>query len=126
ARDALAAQFVLDEIAKKEELGVDESELSGHIMRRAQQSGIQPEVFAQQVMQAGQVPMLVSEVVRGKALAMVVESAEVKDASGNLVDLKNLQPDGTVGEPAPDAGSDAGSDAGATADQDGESDSDRQ
>ncbi|MGH3384832.1 MAG: trigger factor [Nocardioidaceae bacterium] len=119
ARDALAAQFVLDEIAKKEELGVDESELSGHIMRRAQQSGMQPEVFAQQVMQAGQVPMLVSEVVRGKALAMVVESAEVKDASGNLIDLKNLQPDGTVGEPAADAGSDAGSDA-------GESDSEQQ
>ncbi|MGH3356373.1 MAG: trigger factor [Nocardioidaceae bacterium] len=99
ARDALAAQFVLDEIATREELGVEENELTQHIVRRAQQSGMQPEQFAQQVMQAGQVPLLVSEVVRGKALALVVESAEVKDASGNVLDLKNLQPDGTFADP---------------------------
>jgi trigger factor len=28
-----------------------------------------------------------------------VESATVKDASGNVLDLKNLRPDGTLGEP---------------------------
>ncbi|MGI8645458.1 MAG: trigger factor, partial [Nocardioides sp.] len=38
-RDAVAAQFILDEIAKKEELGVDQNELSQHLVRRAQQSG---------------------------------------------------------------------------------------
>ncbi|MDQ4085118.1 MAG: trigger factor [Actinomycetota bacterium] len=99
ARDALAAQFVLDEIAKKEELGVEEAELTQHIVRRAQQSGMQPEQFAQQVMQAGQVPLLVNEVVRGKALAVVVESAVVKDTDGNVVELKNLQPDGSYADP---------------------------
>ncbi len=99
ARDALAAQFVLDEIAKKEELGVEEAELTQHIVRRAQQSGMQPEQFAQQVMQAGQVPLLVNEVVRGKALAVVVQAAEVKDTAGNPVDVKNLQPDGTYADP---------------------------
>jgi trigger factor len=99
ARDALAAQFVLDEIAQQEELGVEEAELTQHIVRRAQQAGMQPEQFAQQVMQAGQVPLLVSEVVRGKALAVVVEAAEVKDTDGNAVDLKNLQPDGTFDDP---------------------------
>jgi trigger factor len=104
ARDALAAQFVLDEIAQKEELGVEEAELTQHLVRRAQQSGMQPEQFAQQVMQAGQVPLLVSEVVRGKALAVVVESAEVKDSNGEVVDLKNLQPDGTYAEPGQDEG----------------------
>ncbi len=34
-RDAVAAQFILDEIAKKEELGVDQNELSQHLVRRA-------------------------------------------------------------------------------------------
>ena len=29
----------------------------------------------------------------------MVESAVVKDASGNVVDLKNLRPDGSIGEP---------------------------
>jgi trigger factor len=99
ARDALAAQFVLDEIAKKEELGVEESELTQHIVRRAQQAGMQPEQFAQQVMQAGQVQLLVNEVVRGKALAVVVEASQVKDASGNVLDLKSLQSDGTYADP---------------------------
>ena len=28
-----------------------------------------------------------------------MEAATVKDASGNVVELKNLRPDGTIGEP---------------------------
>jgi trigger factor len=40
----------------------------------------------------------VSEVVRGKALAHLVENAKVTDASGNEVELKTLQPDGTYAE----------------------------
>ena len=32
-------------------------------------------------------------------LATIVEAATVKDASGNVVELKNLRPDGTIGEP---------------------------
>jgi trigger factor len=31
---------------------------------------------------------------------MIVESATVTDASGNHVELKLLQPDGTIGDPA--------------------------
>ena len=44
-------------------------------------------------------PSLVSEVVRGKALAYLVENAKVTDASGNTVELKTLQPDGTYADP---------------------------
>jgi trigger factor len=40
----------------------------------------------------------VQEILRGKALARIVESAVVTDASGNPVELKNLRPDGTIGE----------------------------
>jgi trigger factor len=46
--------------------------------------------------QSGQVPVLVSEVVRGKALALVVESAAITDASGRPVNVKGLRPDGTL------------------------------
>jgi trigger factor len=46
------------------------------------------------------IPELVQEIRRGKALAQIVESATVTDASGNAVELKNLRPDGTIGEPA--------------------------
>ena len=49
------------------------------------------------------IPEMVSEVVRGKALASIVEGATVTDESGNHVELKNLQPDGTIADPADEA-----------------------
>ncbi len=97
-RDAVAAQFLLDEIAKKEELGVDQQELSQHLIRRAQQSGQDPQEFANHMFEHNHIPDLVQEILRGKALAVLVESATVKDASGNVLELKNLQPDGTIME----------------------------
>ncbi|HEX6247418.1 MAG TPA: trigger factor [Nocardioidaceae bacterium] len=98
-RDAVAAQFVLDEVAKKEEIGVDQQELSDHIFRRAQQSGQDPNEFAKHMVEHNHIPEMVSEVVRGKALAILVENAKVVDESGNHVELKNLRPDGSIGEP---------------------------
>ena len=102
-RDAVAAQFVLDEIAKKEEIGVDQQELSQHLVRRAQQSGQDPQEFANHMFEHNHMPDLVQEILRGKALATIVETAVVKDASGNVVELKNLRPDGTIGEPEAEA-----------------------
>lgn len=102
-RDAIAAQFILDAIAKKEELGVDQQDLSSHLVRRAQQSGQDPQEFANHMFEHNHIPELVQEILRGKALASIVETATVKDASGNVVELKNLQPDGTIGEPAAEA-----------------------
>ena len=102
-RDAVAAQFILDEIAKKEELGVDQNELSQHLVRRAQQSGQDPQEFANHMFEHNHIPELVQEILRGKALAQIVESATVKDESGNVVELKNLRPDGTIGEPEAEA-----------------------
>jgi trigger factor len=101
-RDAMAAQFLLDEVAKKEQLGVDQAELSQHLMRRAQQSGQNPDDFVKHMIEHNHVPEMVAEVVRGKALALIVEGATVTDASGNQVELKNLRPDGTIGEPEAD------------------------
>jgi trigger factor len=106
-RDAVAAQFILDEVAKTEELGVDQSELSQHLVRRAQQSGQDPQEFANHMFEHNHVPDLIQEILRGKALATIVESAVVKDASGAVLDLKNLRPDGTIGEPEPEPEADA-------------------
>ncbi|GAB2748643.1 trigger factor [Nocardioides pakistanensis] len=102
-RDAIAAQFVLDAVAKKEQIGVEQQELSEHIFRRAQQSGQDPNEFAKHMVEHNHIPEMVSEVVRGKALAIVVEGAKVVDESGNHVELKNLRPDGTIGEPEAEA-----------------------
>ncbi|MDP2774052.1 MAG: trigger factor [Nocardioides sp.] len=111
-RDAVAAQFILDEVAKKEEIGVAQEELSGHLVRRAQQSGQDPQEFANHMFEHNHIPDMVQEILRGKALATIVETAIVKDASGNVVELKNLRPDGTIGEPEAEveAGVEAGVD----------------
>jgi trigger factor len=105
-RDAVAAQFVLDEVAKKEEVGVDQNELTQEMLRRAQQSGENPNDYIKHMMDHNHIPEIVSDIVRGKALASIVEAANVTDASGNGVDLKNLRPDGTIGEPAAEAAAD--------------------
>ncbi len=92
-RDAMTAQFVLEKIVEKEQLSVNEQELTEHLVRTAARYGMSPDQFVQQVVQGGQVPMLVSEVVRGKALALVLERAKVTDESGREVDLDALRED---------------------------------
>jgi trigger factor len=85
AAGAIKAQFVLDAIAKKEELSVDESDLTEQIVRRAQQSGVPADQYAQQVVNAGQLGALMADITRGKALALVLERATITDESGNEV-----------------------------------------
>ncbi|GHF69191.1 trigger factor [Streptomyces griseosporeus] len=83
----IKTQFVLDELVKREKLNVNQEELTEHLMRRAASSGMSPDQFAQAVVEGGQVPLLVGEVARGKALALVVEAATVKDTNGEVIDL---------------------------------------
>jgi trigger factor len=108
--DAMAAQFLLDEVAKAEELGVDQNELSQHLFRRAQQSGQNPDEFMKHMIEHNHIPEMVAEVVRGKALALIVESAAVTDKSGNHVELKNLRPDGSIGDPEAEGAADVSED----------------
>ncbi|WP_055534824.1 trigger factor [Streptomyces graminilatus] len=92
----IKTQFVLDELVNKEKLNVNQEELTEHLMRRAASSGMSPDQFAQAVVEGGQVPMLVGEVARGKALAVVVEAATVKDTNGEIVDLDDEEEDETT------------------------------
>jgi len=85
----IKTQFILDELVNKEKLSVNQEELTEHLMRRAATSGMTPDQFAQAVVEGGQVPILVGEVARGKALAVVVEAAKVTDTNGETVDLED-------------------------------------
>ncbi|HSX67491.1 trigger factor [Nocardioides sp.] len=99
-RDAIAAQFILDEVVKAEEFGVEQQELTNHVLMRAQQQGQDPQKAFEHLQEhPHHIQEYVQEILRGKALASIVEGATVKDASGNVVELKNLRPDGTIGEP---------------------------
>ena len=91
---AMRTQFLLDAIVDRDEVEVDQGELIEYIMMSAQQYGMNPQEFAQQIDQGGQVPAMVAEVGRRKALASVLESAKVVDSEGNEVDLNEIDPDG--------------------------------
>ena len=93
----LRAQFVLDAVVVKEELGIEEAELTEYIVRRASRAGVSPDDYAQQLVRSGTVPLAVADVLRGKALAYVLENAVVTDASGRTVDLNRLEQDVAAG-----------------------------
>ena len=76
---AFKNEIILDAVADKEEVGVSQNELIDYIVSTAGQYGMDPNQFAQLIDQSGQVPMMVGEVRRRKALAKVLEQAKVTD-----------------------------------------------
>jgi trigger factor len=91
-RRSLKLQFILDELAEKLEVQAGQEDLIEYLIMQAQQYGMEPNQFAQAVDQQGQIPAIVAEVTRRKALAAVLESVTIRDASGNPVDLDSLVP----------------------------------
>ena len=90
ARDGLRSRLLLDKIADAEEISVGESELSAWLLQNAPRYGMAPDAFAQALVQAGQLPMAIGDIRRGKALAVVTSQARVVDASGRPVDLETV------------------------------------
>jgi trigger factor len=102
AARAIRAQFLLEAIAKKEELSVDESDLTDQIVRRAAQAGVRADSYAQQLVNSGQLGSLMSDILRGKALALVMERAAITDESGRPVDLDAISGDDGTEAPSED------------------------
>jgi len=84
---AVKGGFVLDQLAVQEELGVENEELSEYVVTQAMQMGVQPQQLAQYLTENNQLPAIVSEVLRSKALNLVVENVTIKDESGNVIDV---------------------------------------
>jgi trigger factor len=90
AEKSVRAQFLLDAVADTTEVEVGDAELTEYLVRQAQRYGMAPQEFATQVMQSGNLPALVADVRRNKALADLLEHASITDTSGNPVDLSQL------------------------------------
>ncbi|KIC67891.1 trigger factor [Pseudarthrobacter phenanthrenivorans] len=108
---AFQNEIILDAIAEKEEVNVSQSELIDYIVSTASQYGMDPNQFAQIIDQSGQVPMMVSEVRRRKALAVVLGQATVTDTEGNAVDLSDFVRPAGEEAPAADAADTEAADA---------------
>jgi len=94
---AFRNQILLDAIAEKEEVKVEQDELTQYLIQGAAQYGMEPGEFIKVLDQNGQIPAMVGEVARSKALAVVLSKAKVVDGEGKEVDLSAFTATAGVG-----------------------------
>ncbi len=80
-------QIFLDALAEKEEVKVSQDELTQYLIQGAAQYGMEPGEFIKVLNQNGQIPGMVGEVARSKALSVALSKAKVVDSKGKAVDL---------------------------------------
>ncbi|AIG64569.1 trigger factor [Corynebacterium atypicum] len=88
AEEAVRTQLFLDALVEQEEPQVSQQELTEHILFTAQNYGMDPNEFVQQLTQSGQSGNLFADVRRGKALAAAICRVTATDEEGNSVDPK--------------------------------------
>ena len=99
-RQAFKVQLLLDAVVEKQQIQVEQAELIEYLVMTAQQYGMDPNEFAKAIDGQSQIPAMVAEVGRRKALAWIMEQATVTDTDGTVVDLTTLA---VPGEPEADA-----------------------
>lgn len=80
-------QMILDKLAESLEVQVSQDELTQYLIQSAAQYGMAPQEFVDALQQNGQLPLMVGEVARNKALAVALGKVTVVDANGKAVDL---------------------------------------
>jgi trigger factor len=91
ARKAVKGGFILDQLALNAELGVENEELSEYVVSQAMQMGLPPQQLAQYLTENNQIPALVAEVLRSKALNLIVEKVKITEESGAELDLEAIR-----------------------------------
>jgi len=80
-------QILLDAVAEKEDVKVSQDELTQYLIQGAAQYGMEPSEFIQVLDKNGQIPAMIGEVARSKALAVILDKAKVVDTKGKAVDI---------------------------------------
>ena len=119
ARRSVKMGFVLDKLALDNELNVEQEELTAFVVQQAQRMGVAPDQLARHLTDAGQITAVVQDVLRSKALDLLMEHAAIKDESGREVDPKAIMAEATAASTGADEASaqPAGEGADAAADE---------
>ncbi|RWR18395.1 trigger factor [Microbacterium enclense] len=80
-------QMILDKIAEDANVQVSQDELTQYLIQSAAQYGMAPQEFVNALQQGNQLPAMVGEVARNKALAIALGKVTVVDTNGKPVDL---------------------------------------
>lgn len=83
-------QVLLDTIAEQADVQVSQEELSQYLIQSAAQYGMAPQEFVEALQSSNQLPALVGEVARNKALAIALGKVKVVDSNGKPVDLSDF------------------------------------
>jgi trigger factor len=83
-------QVLLDTIAEQADVQVSQDELSQYLIQSAAQYGMAPQEFVEALQSSNQLPALVGEVARNKALAIALGKVKVVDTNGKAVDLSDF------------------------------------
>ncbi len=91
ARSAVKAGFILDQLAIQEDLSADQGELSQYVFEQAQRMGVSPDQLAQHLVESNQIRVAFTEVVRGKAMDLVLSEARITDEDGNVIEQESAE-----------------------------------
>ena len=80
-------QILLDAIAEAHQVKVSQDELTQYLIQAAAQYNMEPGEFVKVLDENGQIPGMIGEVARNKALAVVLTQVSVVDSDGRPVDL---------------------------------------
>ena len=80
-------QMILDKLAEAHDVQVSQDELTQYLIQSAAQYGMAPQEFVEALQAQNQLPALVGEVARNKALAIALGKVTVVDTDGKPVDL---------------------------------------
>jgi trigger factor len=87
AQKSFQQQVILDEIIKAESVEVEQNEFTEFLFQQASQYGMAPQQYIEVLQQNNQLPQVIGEVARSKAILYVLEDAEIVDTNGNAVDI---------------------------------------
>ncbi|WP_136520484.1 trigger factor [Cellulomonas telluris] len=90
AQTALRNQILLDTLAEQLEVKVAQGELIDYLVNASRQYGMDPNTFIRTLDEQGQIPAMVAEVARSKALAVALRRITVTEQSGATVDLSEF------------------------------------
>ncbi|MDP9022391.1 MAG: trigger factor [Actinomycetota bacterium] len=102
AAQAVKAQLVLEALAEQEGLTVDSDDLETELMRHASRHRIEPSQLAQLLQEQGTIGALVGDVIRRKALDLLVDAARIEGQPSEELRRELL------GEPAEASAADPG------------------
>src|SRR3954449_1259578 len=90
ATEAVRADLALRAVIAQEEIAATDEEVDAEVERIAQQMDEKPAKVRKDLERRGVIEAVRSDIARGKALAFLMDHAEVVDADGNTVDLSQI------------------------------------